>query len=230
MQSTHLDTLSTVQTPEGVDIHLRLAGVWPRSVAWTIDALIRAAVYILLSIFSVFTGDIGSGLMLIGIFLMEWFYPVLFEVLNNGMTPGKKSLGIRVINGDGTPISWSASLLRNILRTVDFLPFFYALGFISMLMNNRFQRLGDLAADTVVVYISDSMTRPEIPEATATKSFFDLNLKEQQAIINYAERTQNLSEERLEELASILNPLDLPEHKMTRDKLVKIANGLIGRR
>lgn len=229
MESNLLDSLNTVQTPEGVDIHLRLAGVWPRSVAWIIDALVRGGVYFVLAIFLSFMGDFGTGLMLIGFFLIEWFYPVLFEVLNKGMTPGKKSLGIQVLNSDGTPVGWSSSMLRNILRTVDFLPFLYGIGFISILMNNRFQRLGDLAADTVVVYQSNFKALPEIPVYAAAKCSYDLNLKEQQAVIRYAERSKQLSEERLEELATVLNPLDIPEHKMNKNKLLAIANGLIGR-
>ncbi len=229
MQSKLLDSLSTVQTPEGVDLYLRLAGVWPRSVAWIIDSLIRIAVYIVLSIVTGMMGDIGAGFMLISIFLIEWFYPVVFEVLNDGMTPGKKSLGIQVLNGDGTPIGWSSSMLRNILRTVDFLPLFYGVGFISMLLNDRFQRLGDLAADTVVVYRNDISRLSDIPHQDAIKPVFDLNLKEQQAIIRYAERTGQLSNERLEELAEILDPLDQHQHKMNKKKLLAIANGLIGR-
>lgn len=230
MESKLLDSLNTVQTPEGVDIHLRLAGVWPRSVAWIVDALIRAGIYIILGIVLSFLGDFGTGLMLIGFFLIEWFYPVVFEVLNKGMTPGKKSLGIQVLNSDGTPIGWSSSMLRNILRTVDFLPFLYGLGFISMLLNDRFQRIGDLAADTVVVYHSNTAALAEIPQLAAAKCSYDLNLKEQQAVIRYAERTKQLSDERLEELADILNPMDLPEHKMSKNKLLAIANGLIGRK
>jgi len=230
MGSKLLDSLNTVQTPEGVDIHLRLAGIWPRSVAWVIDALIRTGIYIALAIISTQLGDFGTGIMLITIFLMEWLYPVVFEVLNKGMTPGKSSLGIQVINSDGTPVGWSSSMLRNILRTVDFLPLFYGLGFISMLMNDKFQRLGDLAADTVVVYHNHMNSVSDIPQHAAIKAAYDLNLKEQQAIIRYAERSNQLSDERLEELAEILDPLDIPQHHMNKDKLLGIANGLIGRR
>lgn len=95
MESKLLDSLNTIQTPEGVDIHLRVAGIWPRSVAWVIDSLIRIGVYIVLSIVGGVIGEFGVGLMLISIFLMEWFYPVLFEVFNNGMTPGKNHWGYR---------------------------------------------------------------------------------------------------------------------------------------
>ncbi len=225
-----LDSLNTIQTPEGVNINFSVAGIWPRSIAWIIDLCIRGVVYFLLAMLTNKLGNVGSGLMLIGLFLIEWFYPVLFEVLNNGMTPGKKLLGIQVINSDGTPIGWSPSMLRNILRTVDFLPFFYGLGFTSMLMNDRFQRLGDLAADTVVVYFNEKQVSRNIPEVNAIKPSVNLNLKEQQAIIRYAERANQLSNERMQELAEILNLLDVPENKMSKEKLLGIANGIIGRK
>ncbi len=230
MQSQLLDSVNTVQTPEGIDIHLRLAGIWPRSVAWLIDVVIRSVVYVALAILTRFFGDFGAGLMLIAFFFMEWFYPVLFEVFNNGMTPGKKYLKIQVLNSDGTPIGWSASLLRNILRTVDFLPFFYGLGFISMLMNNRFQRLGDLAADTIVVYDKGISGIQVIPQYAHLKADYPLSLQEQQSIIRYAERCSQLSDERLQELAEFLNSVDVKDHKMTKEKLLGIANGLVGHR
>ena len=230
MESKLLDSVNTIQTPEGVDINFRVAGVWPRSVAWIIDLFIRGLLYGFLGVLTNFLGDFGSGLMLISFFFIEWFYPVLFEVFFNGMTPGKKYLNIQVLNSDGTPIGWSPSMLRNILRTVDFLPFFYGLGFISMLMNDRFQRLGDLAADTIVVYYNNSTHLQAIPEQSPIKPAFNLNLKEQQAIIHYAERSGQLSEDRMHELAEILNPLDMPDNKMTKSKLLAIANGLIGRK
>ncbi|MCW9048650.1 MAG: RDD family protein [Gammaproteobacteria bacterium] len=230
MESKLLDSVNTIQTPEGVDIHLRVAGVWPRSVAWVVDLIIRGLIYALLAIISGLLGKFGSGLMLIGFFFMEWFYPVLFEVFNKGMTPGKKFLNIQVLNSDGTPVGWSPSMLRNILRTVDFLPFFYGLGFASMLLNDKFQRLGDLAADTIVVYVNHSTGISSIPEHAAIKPAYELNLKEQQSIIRYAERSQQLSDERMQELAVILNSLDIPEHRMTKNKLLGIANGLLGRK
>jgi len=218
-----------VQTPEGVEIYLRLAGIWPRSVAWIIDTLIRTGIYIAVFFVVGRLGNLGGGLVLIIIFLVEWFYPVVFEVLNKGMTPGKSALGIQVLNSDGTPIGWSPSMLRNILRTVDFLPFFYGLGFVSMLMNQRFQRLGDLAADTLVAYQNNASSVPDIPEADAIKPACDLNLSEQHAIIRYAERSRQLSDDRLAELAAILDPMDVNEHRMSREKLLGIANGIIGR-
>jgi len=230
MESKLLDSVNTIQTPEGVDIHLRVAGIWPRSVAWVIDLFIRGGFYILSGFLAGALGDFGSGLMLIGFFFMEWFYPVLFEVLNKGMTPGKKFLGIQVLNSDGTPVGWSPSMLRNILRTVDFLPVFYGLGFISMLMNDRFQRIGDLAADTIVVYYNKTTDIQGIPECAAIEPAYDLSLEEQQSILRYAERSNQLSDARQHELAEILNSLDVPDHSMSKEKLQGIANGLTGRK
>jgi len=224
-----LDSASVVQTPEGIDINLRVAGVWPRSVAWIIDLLIRGFLYAVIVFLLSQLGDFGIGLMLIVFFFMEWFYPVFFEVLNKGMTPGKKFFNIQVLNADGTPVGWSPSILRNILRSIDFLPFFYAIGFITILMNNRFQRLGDLAADTIVVYYQPSVELQAIPQEAQFKPAVSLNAKEQQAIIRYAERSSQLSEARMSELAEILNPLAGDHQKMTKQKLLGIANFLIGR-
>jgi len=223
-----LDSVHVVQTPEGIDINLRVAGIWPRSVAWLIDLLIRGFIYAVLAFVLSQFGDFGSGLMLILFFFMEWFYPVFFEVFNRGMTPGKKLFNIQVLNGDGTPVGWSPSLLRNILRSVDFLPFFYGIGLISMLMNNRFQRLGDLAADTIVVYYKHKTETLEIPKVEQIKPEFNLNIKEQQAIIRYAERSAQLSDARMNELAEILSPLD-SNSKMTKNRLLGIASFLVGR-
>ncbi len=230
MDSPLLDSVHTIQTPEGIELHLNIAGIWSRSVAWIIDLLIRSVIYMVLGYAGVMLDDLGSGLLMIGIFLLEWFYPVVFEVFNQGMTPGKQHLNIRVVNSDGTPIGWSPSMIRNILRVVDFLPFFYAFGFISMLMNDRFQRLGDLAAKTLVVYNNEDSQENSFPIQRVILLTQKLKLQEAKSIIHYAERAHHLSDERLDELAQILNVLDEPGHKMTKDKLLGIANGLAGRK
>ncbi len=230
MDSPLLDSVHTIQTPEGIELHLNIAGIWSRSVAWIIDLLIRSVIYIILGYTGLLLGDLGSGLLMIGFFLLEWFYPVVFEVFNQGMTPGKQYLNIQVVNSDGTPIGWSPSMIRNILRVVDFLPLFYAFGFVSMLMNNRFQRLGDLAAKTLVVYNDDNMQKNSIPVQSIIPLTQKLKLEEAKSIIHYAERSHQLSDERLDELAQILNILDEPHYKMTKAKLLGIANGLAGRK
>ncbi len=73
-----------------------------------------------------FLGKLGAGLGLLLTFIMTWWYMVLFEVLNQGRSPGKQMMGLRVVHDDGTPVGWAASLLRNLLRFADILPFGYA--------------------------------------------------------------------------------------------------------
>ena len=115
-----------------------------RGMAWFIDFAIRAVCYIILAVVMGLMGGLGTSLTLIGLFIIEWFYPVFFEV-HNGMTPGKKVMGLQVVHDDGTPVSWSSSLIRNLIRYIDFLPLLNMTGFITMLLSPRFKRLGDLA-------------------------------------------------------------------------------------
>jgi uncharacterized RDD family membrane protein YckC len=80
---------------------------------------------------------------------------VLFELSPWAATPGKRALGLKVVMDDGLPVTPAASLIRNLLRAADFLPFLYAAGLISMLVRADFKRLGDLAAGHVVVHVAD---------------------------------------------------------------------------
>src|SRR5512143_1036292 len=146
-----LDTIHTFETPEGIELGLRVAGPLPRALAWVIDALIRYGGLFIVSIALSILGEFGFGLFLILLFLVEWFYPVLFEV-SRGATPGKKMMGLAVVHDNGTPIGWPASMIRNLLRVIDFFPLMYGTGLLSMLINRQFKRLGDLAAGTLVVY------------------------------------------------------------------------------
>lgn len=147
-----VDTLQHIETPEGVVLALRPAGLLPRALAWLIDLMLKLAI-ILVAMFVYSTlGNFGVGLGLIVLFASTWGYSVLFEVLNNGTTPGKASLNLQVVRTNGAPVTWSASIIRNFIRLVDMLPFIYGVGTVVMLTNERFQRLGDIAADTLVVY------------------------------------------------------------------------------
>jgi hypothetical protein len=153
---------------------------------------------------------------------------VLFEVLNQGCSPGKQWMGLRVVQDDGTPVGWSASLLRNLLRFVDMLPFGYFLGAISCLQHPTFKRLGDLAAGTLVIYREQSLTRPQLPDAQPVRPAFDLTLSEQRAILGFAERQDELSKARTLELASILaQPLQVDPPRAVAE-LNGIARGLLG--
>jgi uncharacterized RDD family membrane protein YckC len=196
-----IDTLRVFETPEGVDLRLRLAGPVPRAAAFVIDLLIRVALYLVLTPMMALAG-LGGGLVLLALFLVEWFYPVWFEV-RSGATPGKRALGLAVVHDDGTPVGPSASLIRNLLRAVDFLPLFYGLGLVSMLLDRDFRRLGDLAAGTLVIYAERPPVERCLPEYSPCAPAGRLDIEMQRAILDYAERSPRLSAPRCVELAEL---------------------------
>lgn len=225
-----LDTRSALPTPEGVDLTLDLAGPVPRATAFAIDLLIRCAVYAVLAAALSGLGKVGLGLLLISLFIIEWLYPVLFEVLGRGATPGKRSVGLQVVEADGRQVGWSASLIRNLLRTADFLPFCFGFGILFMLFHPRFQRLGDLAAGTVVVWQHRNESSGNSSEERPIEPPLKLRLPEQKALIAFADRAPRLSEARQEELAGILAPLSRDNGKPTVKRLLGMASYLSGAR
>ncbi len=231
-QPAPLDTRIRMETPEGIDLVLRPAGLLSRSLAFTIDLLIRGVLLAALLFPLDALGDFGTGLFVLALFLVNWWYMVLFEVLNQGRTPGKQIMGLRVVHDDGTPVGWSASLLRNLLRFVDMLPLGYGVGAFVCLQHPLFKRLGDVAAGTLVTYRDVLAQRPVLPQAPAVIAPLALTLEEQQAVMAFAERQEGLTPARAQELATILiEPLQMPattdpQHAVTR--LNGIARGLAG--
>jgi uncharacterized RDD family membrane protein YckC len=204
-----LDTIKSVETPEGIVLTLRPAGPVPRALAWALDLLLRGVLYFALLMLLAPFGGFGMGLFLVVLFLLEWFYPVLFEVLWKGQTPGKRALGLKVLMLDGTPVGWGAALLRSLLMAADFLPVCYGAGLASMLLQRDCRRLGDLAAGTLVVSAWERgaaavEARPDCPAEAPT---LPLSLEEQQALATFVERERTLSPKRAEELADLLEPL-----------------------
>lgn len=150
------DQLS-IETPEQVALEFPLAGVGSRFLAVAVDTLLQAAIgmVVFLVAVGVFTALRAGGLWiaafaLIAGFLIFYGYFAAFEALWHGQTPGKRLVGLRVLSVSGRPIRIDEALLRNVLRLVDQLPGVYAVGIVSMLVTARSQRLGDLAAGTVV--------------------------------------------------------------------------------
>jgi len=211
---SRLDTLHTFETPEGVELGLRVAGPLPRALAWIIDALIRYSGLAAVSIALTAMGDFGNGLFLILLFLVEWFYPVLFEI-RRGTTPGKKMMGLAVVHDNGTPIGVPASMIRNLLRVIDFFPLFYGAGLVTMLISRRFQRLGDLAAGTLVVYVEQARRSHAVISAAPRPLPAPLAVEEQRALLDFAERSNSLAPGRVEELAGILTGEQGPEAVQT---------------
>lgn len=223
-----LDTRHQVETPEGIDLMPRPAGLMVRAVAFSIDLGIRGVIMAVLFIVLAFLGKLGMGLGSLLLFAISWWYMVLFEVLRQGRSPGKQWMGLRVVHDDGTPVGWSASLLRNLLRFVDLLPFGYFLGTLSCLHHPAFKRLGDIAAGTLVVYSERPLTRPQLPEVEPRRSPVILTLSEQRAVLGFAERQGELSPARVNELAALLaQPLHISAPKAVAE-LNAIARGLLG--
>jgi uncharacterized RDD family membrane protein YckC len=230
-----IDTQRRVATPEGCEIGLRIAGPVTRARAWLYDALIRMFFWFLLGMLASFIGRFGMGLFFVSVFLLEWFYPVVFEVYRHGQTPGKRACGLMVLHDDGRPVGFGASFVRNSVRFVDFLPVLYATGFVASLLNADGKRLGDLAAGTVVVHVdvvkAPALNERAVEELGAQRPPFPLTVEEQQALIEYRARVGQFTEERSLELAELPAPLTgdvRPEE--ARRRLLRMANFLIGQR
>jgi uncharacterized RDD family membrane protein YckC len=230
-----LDTTRRVATPEGIELTLHLAGPVPRALAWAIDLVLRLAVLFVVLMASSPLGRAGMGIVLLAAFFVEWLLPACFEAMWHGQTPGKRAMGLRVLNDDGSPLRWPAALTRNLLRAADFLPLAYGVGLLAMLANRDFKRLGDLAAATVVVYEPEKRTAArQIAVAPPVAPPFPLSLEEQRALLDLAERSASLTPERLEELAELPAPLlgapgERREGPRATARLLGIANYIAGR-
>ncbi len=153
-----------IETPEQIDVQLEVAGLGSRFVAQVIDWVLKWGLLALLALLvAVVLSLLGAGVerhfssILLRALLVFFFYVFLlgfdiyFELRHNGQTPGKKHAGIRVVREGGGPVDFQAVCVRNLLGMADFLPSFYALGALLILVTPRGQRLGDLAAGTVVI-------------------------------------------------------------------------------
>ena len=142
----------TIATPEGVDLQLRLAGVGSRFSAGLIDLVIQAALVIATGLLAELAGGgIAATIILsVGVFFATVVYDVLFEVRAAGRTPGKRALGLRVVMADGRPVGLRASAVRNLIRLFEGFATWYLPAMLSILITRDNQRLGDLAAGTIV--------------------------------------------------------------------------------
>lgn len=229
-QTEALDIRYQVETPEGIDLHAELAGPMPRILAYSIDIAIRLLLIALLSLLLIFAGDAGVGIILLLSFLLEWFYPVLYEVYRNGQTPGKKALGLQVVNDDLTPVNWNSALTRNLLRAADFLPLAYLGGLLCLVCSRRFQRLGDLAAGTLVIHrAADTDWQPQADIAPRVPAVA-LRRRDQLAIIAYSQRCQQLSTARRRELANLLSTISAHRDDAGVNYWREVASWLLGGR
>jgi uncharacterized RDD family membrane protein YckC/regulator of sirC expression with transglutaminase-like and TPR domain len=168
-----VDDLLSIDTPENVVFDYSVAGIGSRFLAALVDSLIIVLLQIvtLLTLAFLMVTVLGQidldrsslpawlfavlGLIAFALF---WGYYIFFEVLWNGQSPGKRWVGLRVIRTDGTPITFTESVIRNLVRLIDFMPAYYGIGVVTMFINAQSRRLGDLAAGTLVVYDRPTVT------------------------------------------------------------------------
>ena len=152
--STGVQETMRIATPEGVSLELSLAGLGSRFVALLADTLLQGVALGLL-IVALVVADTGGfafeAIVALAVFALLFVYPVAFELAAGGRTPGKRWSSLRVVCDDGSPLTFRSSALRNVLRLVDILPGLYLVGAIAIFATRANQRLGDLAAGTLVV-------------------------------------------------------------------------------
>lgn len=217
-----------IETAEGIDIDILPAGIAARTYAFTIDLMLRGVIVLVCMIIFNMFGDLGTGLTLITFFVVEWFYPVLFEIYK-GATPGKSAFKLQVVTDKGLPVSFSGSLTRNLFRVIDILPFAYVSGAICMILNKQSKRIGDIVAGTTVVY-KNKRTKPIFFNFDKTQvQVPKMSTEQQLQIIAFAHRSKYLSESRQIELANILAPVLNTEGPEAVDKLKTIAGILVGK-
>lgn len=225
-----LDTLVRVETPEGITLALRTAGAPARALAFLVDLLVRGAMLMAASVVLGRIEGFGVALFLVLAFLIEWLYPVAFELSRRAATPGKRVLGLRVVMADGMPVTPAASLLRNLLRVVDFLPLFYAFGVLAMLLRPDFRRLGDLVAGTLVVHDGAVVLHGTPAPAAALAPPQPLTPAQQTAIVDWALRTPRLTAARADELAVLAAPALPPGAGSPAVRLLGVARWALGQR
>jgi uncharacterized RDD family membrane protein YckC len=211
-----LEDRITIATPEGVELGIVLAGAGSRFIASVIDLTVQLVLIGLAALvaLALVGGGVGIALLAIVAFADFYLYDVLFEVLASGRTPGKRATHLRVVRERGNPVDLPASAIRNLLRVLDLLPGAYLVGLTSILLTRRNQRLGDLAAGTLV--IRDGATPPgagvpapdpSAPASLATAVAADgwdvsaVSLEELAAVRRFLERRESLDRRARLELA-----------------------------
>ena len=232
-----IDTILTAETPEGIAIAIRPAGFAVRATAFLIDAAIRF-VFLMICASALAAGGVSAGarfrggLFLICLFVLNWLYPVIFELTSAAATPGKRIMGLVVLMANGLPITPAGCLIRNLLRVVDALPILYAFGIVCVLLRSDSRRIGDLAGGTVVAYRDDVQPAGSLAAADPIPPPIDLSRRQQIAIMAFGFRVDRLTPQRAEEIAELASPalLDTPARLSLTARLVGVARWLHGDR
>jgi uncharacterized RDD family membrane protein YckC len=227
-----IDTILTAETPEGIAIVIRPAGFAVRCTAFLIDVFIRFFALSAIGTALSTAGHFTTGVMFIVLFVINWLYPIIFELTPMAATPGKHVTGLQVMMANGLPITPAGCLTRNLMRAVDLLPLMYAFAIVTMLLRHDARRLGDLAGGTVVVYRHDIAVAGVFGSGDPMPPPVALTPRQQAAIAAFAWRVDRLTPERAEEIAALASsaaPLRSSALPMTA-RLVGIARWLHGQR
>jgi uncharacterized RDD family membrane protein YckC len=230
---SRLDTIVTAETPEGILLELRPAGVAARFYAFLVDWMIRLSILYSAATVVGAIGGIGVAFWIILLFSLEWFYPVAFELGPLGATPGKRMFGLKVVMDNGLPVTPAASFTRNLLRVADFLPFGFSFAIVSMLLRRDYKRLGDIAAGTLVVHESKRAPRITLESVAPLAPVRPLAPQDQAAVIALAARAPRLTVERLDELAALAASISGDSGRSGADvtrRVLGVAYWFLGRR
>jgi uncharacterized RDD family membrane protein YckC len=166
-----------VRTPEGIEFSILLAGPVVRFLAWAIDlaciSLATVTAGSLLRLFSILSSDLGMALVILANFIISVGYGICCEWFWRGQTLGKRLLRLRVVDEQGLRLQFSQVVVRNLLRIVDSFPLLYMAGGLACLISSRSQRLGDIAASTIVIR-NPEINLPE-PERLDDEKFNSLS-------------------------------------------------------
>ncbi len=190
-----------VETPEHVVLDYEIAGLGSRALAAIVDHLLLVvwlvAMMMLIFRFVPVGGELVQAVLILLVFLSIWCYFTFFEGLRNGQTPGKRWLGIRVVQDTGHPVTLGAAVARNLLRVADFLPPPYLIGALFVALHPRGKRLGDVVGGTVVVRDrpGEAATAPiaaELEGAVGSAGVPELSDEEFHFLREFAERAPQL--------------------------------------
>ncbi|MFC1975526.1 RDD family protein [Chloroflexota bacterium] len=179
------DDYLSIDTPENVAFGYDVAGIGSRFLAALVDTILILILQAVVNIPLILLANLWldnlvndetallmwmfaiSGFVA---FIFFWGYYIFFEMIWNGQSPGKRWVGLQVIRTNGTPITLAESIIRNLIRLVDFLPAYYGVGIVTMFINEQSRRLGDLAAGTLVVHSRATVTLESLAaESTSSR-------------------------------------------------------------
>lgn len=213
-----IDTVLEIDTPEHLAFRTRIAGPGRRMFAYLIDLVIRGVIFFVAALVletalgMLNLSGLATGVLLLAVFVLDWFYFVICELITGGRSPGKIALKLRVVRPNGLPITWKESALRNLVRAADIaiLPgAVLLLGPVVMALDEKFRRLGDLAAGTIVV----------VEEATSVAS--QTAVQADQAILTELPGSLPLDRSDLEALELFVNREHMSDAR--RDELAEIV-------